>query len=454
MKMNIIDELRNKYATHEYMKQKLEDYIIQLPMLMSAMEEEYTRKQLKKHELEKKRDEFSSEFITSYSFFYIPQTEMYVEYVENYVPVTEDYIVHLIGTKLPKTLITSKHKIITTILKKIRENLFIQTTNSYTSKIIVPLLPFSKEQSKYFLTILGDFILNKRDNLVCYVDSSYKPFLKNLNQSLYLMLNKSFDIFKHKYYDHKYELCRVITGRYTECDSPPILNMIVAAVTLSTKYGNSDGLVQSLDQELIQKINILKTNTPETLIQLFLSYSLVKDTQSSIVYRDVYFLWKTFLRSKSLPFVVSQQNFKNTLTQLGILEGDSCDQWNTTEQTQLLKVKHFWDKYIVHDDEQSYDIQELVDIYNKQDKSTITVETMKEVLLVEYPTMIIEKNTILYIKCLLWNKQIDIEHSMALFKHSESYSTDKMYEFYCQYTKNHHTRTVSQEYFEKMIIHD
>ena len=175
---------------------------------------------------------------------------------------------------------------------------------------------------------------------------------------------------------------------------------------------------------------------------------------SSITYRDVYFLWKTFLRSKSLPFVVSQQNFKNTLTQLGILEGDSCDQWNTTEQTQLLKVKHFWDKYIVYDEEQSYDIQELVDIYNKQEKSTITVETMKEVLLVEYPTMIIEKNTILYIKCLLWNKQIDMEHSMALFKHSESYSTDKMYEFYCQYTKDHHTRTVTQEYFEKMIMHE
>lgn len=454
--MNVIDELREKYASHDYMKQKVEDYLIHLPLLMKTIEEEYDRRQIKKQELFKLRDEYITEFIKSFTFFYIPQTELYVEYIDQqYVTVTEDYIIHLIGTKLTKSLFASKHKIIPAILKRIKDNLFIQTSNSYITKMVIPLLPFQKERSKYFLTLLGDIILNKRDaSTICYLDNSYKPFLKSMNQNLYLMINKSIDIFKHKYYDHKYEMCRVITGTCTDFQPVPILHVIVAAVTLSVKYGGSEGFIaQSQDQEFVHGITLLKTNTPETLIQLFLSSMMIRDPMASIPYRDVYFLWKTFLRSHSLPFVVSQQNFKSSLLQqLGACDGDLLH-LSTTLQTHLLKFKHFWDNYMVQDDEQSYELQEIVDIYNKHEKATITIDIMKEVLMVEYPTIIIEKTNVMGIKCLLWNKNMEIENAMDMFKHTDINlpESDELYGIYCNYAKQQHKRVVTREYFDKVI---
>ena len=37
--MNIIDALREKYKHHEYMRQKVEDYVSNLPELMTTLEE-------------------------------------------------------------------------------------------------------------------------------------------------------------------------------------------------------------------------------------------------------------------------------------------------------------------------------------------------------------------------------------------------------------------------------
>ena len=60
--MNIIDSLRDKYKAHEYMKQKVEDYVANLPVLMSSLEEEYDKKQQKKQALLEKREEFITFF--------------------------------------------------------------------------------------------------------------------------------------------------------------------------------------------------------------------------------------------------------------------------------------------------------------------------------------------------------------------------------------------------------
>ena len=174
--------------------------------------------------------------------------------------------------------------------------------------------------------------------------------------------------------------------------------MIVAAVTYSTQYDNSDGF---LKQKNRNDILLLKQNTPESLVDMFLiSYTTRGGTMA---YKDVYFLWKTFLRSHFLPFVISQQNFKTILQQSGICEGDVC-QLTTTMQTNLLKFKHFWDKYMVLDEDYSYELQEIVDIFQKQERTTLTIESMKEVLSVEYPSVMMEGNTILYYKCMIWNK--------------------------------------------------
>ena len=124
--MNIMDALREKYKHHEYMKQKVEDYVTNLPVLMASLEEEYDKKQQKKQALLEKREEFITWFLSQYSFLYIPQTEVFVQYTDEYKVVHEDTILHLICSLLDKSLLSSKTKIISVLIKRIKENIFLQ----------------------------------------------------------------------------------------------------------------------------------------------------------------------------------------------------------------------------------------------------------------------------------------------------------------------------------------
>jgi hypothetical protein len=436
--MNIIDALRDKYKNHEYMKQKVEDYVSNLSVLMTSLEEEYDKKQQKKQVLLEKREEFITFFFSQYSFFYIPQTEVFVQHTLDYKVVNEDTILHLICSLLDKSLISSKTKIISVIIKRIKENLFLQSTNTYISQMIRNALPFPKEIASYFLVILGDVLLGK-NQCIFYIDVSYKPFLKSLHESFCFLLHKSLDVFKHKYYDHTYDLCRVIPGICKEYTPLLPLEVIVAAVTYSNKFESSDDF---LIQKQRHDVLLLKQNTPESLVKLFLDSYTTKG--GTMVYKDVYFLWKTFLRSKYLPFVVSQQNFKAILQQMGICEGEVC-QVTTTMQTNLLKFKHFWDKYMIADEEYSYDLQEVMDVFQKQERTTLTMESMKEVLSVEYPSVMIDGTTVMYFKCTIWNKNLDIDMAMNIC------TQDDKYAFYEHYTKLNHKKCATKEYFEKYI---
>lgn len=422
-----MEELREKYKGHPYMKQKLEEYILHLPRLMQTVEDEYYRKQQKRKEHLAKCEEFKQGFLSKFYFFYIPQTEIYIEYTDHYHRVSEDSIVQLICSSLDKTLISSKTKLVYSLLKKIKETLLIQCTNVFVAKKIRSTLPFSKDHSTYFLTILGDFILSKRENLVYFLDPSFKPLLKMIHQAFCMFLHKPLDLFKHKYHDHDYDVCRIVPGLYKETTIDPF-SLIVAACTYSSQHGSAESYLATTK---LSDVLILKKHNSEQLLQLFLS-SCTKPDTTSISYKDIYFLWKTFLKNHSLPFVISQQNFKTMLQQMKVCEGDMCQHLSSTMNTSHLKFKQFWDKYMIQDEEYWYDVQEIMELFQNQGNS-VRLEDIKEVLALDG----IEGDQIVNYKCTLWDKNMDIDMSL-----------EDTYESYVDYTKIHNKRCVTREYFD------
>lgn len=422
-----MEELREKYKDHPYMKQKLEEYILHLPRLMQTVEDEYNKKQQKRKEHAMKCEEFKQSFLSKYSFFYIPQTEIYIEYTDHYHRVSEDSIVQLICSSLDKTLASSKTKLVSALLKKIKESLLIQCTNVFVAKKVRSTLPFSKDHSTYFLTILGDFILSKKENLVYFLDTSFKPLLKMIHQAFCMFLHRPLDLFKHKYHDHGYDVCRIIPGIYKEVTIEPF-SLIVAACTYSSQHGSAEGYLATTK---LPEVLMLKEHTPEQLIHLFLS-SYTKQDNNSISYKDVYFLWKTFLKKRSLPFVISQLNFKAMLQQMKVCEGEMCPYLSSTMNTSHLKFKQFWDKYMVSDEDYWYDVQEIMELFQGQGNH-IKLEDIKEVLALDG----IEGDQILNYKCTLWDKNMDIDMSL-----------EDTYESYVEYTKFHHKRCATREYFD------
>jgi hypothetical protein len=74
-----------------------------------------------------------------------------------------------------------------------------------------------------------------------------------------------------------------------------------------------------------------------------------------------------------------------------------CLHHSPSSQADVLKIKHFWDTYVTIDDDNEYELEEIVQLYNAYEKSGISIEVLREVIQVEYPHISIgEANGILF----------------------------------------------------------
>jgi len=442
-----IDELRLKYANHPFILSKLEGYLQRLPVYLQTVEEEHVKKVAYQTEMAAKKDAFIKDFFSEYAFYYLSSTETFLQKTEEWKTVNEDYIIHLVCTSIPKELMFNQYKILHSILKKIRDtSLYTVQSCPYTSKMILQQLPFKKEYATYFLTIVGDIILNKKLNFIYYIDTSYKQFLKEFSQQMYILTNKTLnDVFRHKFHDHNYEQCRILKGKCFTFKKVSIFDTLVFAANLSNKYGSADHYVQQTP-EIQEDALFLCRHTPDTLIRSFLSTYLQETPEKHTSYKDVLFLWKIFLKKNSLPSVISLQNFKTTLTTFNICENELCLHHSPSSQADVLKIKHFWDTYVTVDEDNEYELDEMIQLYNAYEKSGISVDVLREVIQLEYPHISIHKNTIFNVSCSLWNKHCDLDIIEELCSHKGITNIEDMYEYYIHHPLKYY---VQKDYFHR-----
>jgi hypothetical protein len=381
--MEIISNLIEKYKENPYMNDKLTHYLINLPSFMQSIEDHHIKKTQQLQELTDKKEIYIKEFLSNHAIFYIPQTELFIEYIDsNYTILSDDDIAHYVLSELTDNdLKIWKYKIKKNIIKRLKENMFTASVPDVTTiKYVFQSFTMfnSKNHIKYFLTILGDCILGKKDTFVYFIDSSYKKVIRKFTEQIYAMTNKSvIDNFKYKFWDHKYDQCRMISGKCPELYKFPtkILNVISVATHLSTKYTNAEGfLLQCTDENFIQKTLFLNMNTPENIITMFIDDTMHKTGTTS--YKDFYFLWRSYLKQKELPLIISDTNFKTLLTTLNLYKDDMLP--FTSKQLYIQNVKLFLEKY--PDLEDQYDISELVDIYNKSQEFKITEDMLRDII--------------------------------------------------------------------------
>ena len=381
--MEIVSGLIEKYKENSYMNDKLIHYLMNLPSFMQSIEEHHIKKTQQLQELTDKKEIYIKEFLSNHAIFYIPQTELFIEYIDSdYTILSDDDIAHYVLSELTDNdLKIWKYKIKKNIIKRLKENLFTTSVPDVTTiKYVFQSLTMfnSKNHIKYFLTVLGDCILGKKDAFVYFIDSSYKKVIRKFTEQIYAMTNKSvIDNFKYKFWDHKYDQCRMISGKCPELYKFPtkILNVISVATHLSTKYTNAEGfLSQCTDENFIQKTLFLNMNTPENIITMFIDDTMHKTGTTS--YKDFYFLWRSYLKQKELPLIISDTNFKTLLTTLNLYKEDTLP--FTSKQLYIQNVKLFLEQY--PDLEDQYDVSELVDIYNKSHEFKITEEMLRDII--------------------------------------------------------------------------
>jgi len=474
-----------KYADDPYMFSKTHHYILNLlPNVLESIKQNHLERTARIVELAADQDVFIQSFLTNNQYFYMSTNEKFFYYDGmHYQYINDDDILYRILSSISRDrhLMSWKQKTKIHIMKRIREENHLlksipeSTTIQFVLDLFCPVFFTSRTQAKYFLTILGDNILKKQNQLIHFIHPKSKFFLREFNNaSLFSVGLGLSQTFRHKFHEHDYSNCRVL--KINDCITSEIvwrqvidhvLDILCVACHYSTRFSSSDEFVESHanDAELEEDVFFLKKSRPCDLVEVFmreyldltivnthddvdndsvdatniLSYStspqnffldeqMSNNTITQITWKNMQYLWKHFLDSKQLPALLYLGTLKTCLTEklsnFYKEEKDSfygiCCRFLPAVQTFL----QFWEETVVFDErETEFEIEELYILYrywcfiNDEPTKPITSKQILDVIHYFYPnTEVTQSKYIAKIRNILWDKHEDIQLAIHEYK--------------------------------------
>ena len=204
---NLIVKITQLYDKHKGSPKTIEKLSYYVEKQLPALLDKYNAQEKRRIFLEKESKRYINNFLSNeeYQYFYIKSTDTFIEYNGlDYKIIPEDNLWFKILNDITekKTLLEYKQKIKSKIIEYIKKkNLLnsIPETDTIQNMInfFTPILFSNKEKVKYFFSIIGDNILNKKINLGSdnnkWVLKEGSIFLKEkngkINQNIYLKKN-------------------------------------------------------------------------------------------------------------------------------------------------------------------------------------------------------------------------------------------------------------------------
>ena len=481
--------LIDNYKDNNLVLEKINEYLHkQLPKSLEL----FIERQNRKEELEKISKQYIDDFLDSQinQYFYIASKQLFIYYNgETYIKISEDTLWHTILSDLStkSELVPWKHKIKNQIVKKVKKEKSILSTIPESSTIqyiiqnLTPLLFKTKEEVKYFLSILGDAILRKQNNLTYFVTQESNHFLKMLNDHIDCNINIQYlnhcDI-KTKFFQHDFKLVRFLTFNASvkihTCWSHFLKKNILDIIAVSCHYSNvfksADNYIKKhCKQKKIQNsVLFLDKFNPETLVQKFIKQTLVKKKDVHTKWMDIYYLWKEYLIQDTNLTVhpLLMKDFKGILKNKLKYDAET-DRYLNITSPKLSYVKHFqmfWQETVTKGDDE-FELSEMLIIYLEwlqenelnEEKENIDEEKMK-FLINHFSSFKLEGKIIKNIKCSLWNKQEDMNEVINQLKidynfyQVEDMPIYKLYKDYCEKTlESKHQKICSKNYFTNYL---
>ena len=509
--VNVVKDLVLKYQNNPVIFDKLIHNIEQLPELLENTHTTIIERENRKNKLKSESELFIHKFLYNHKFYYHQTSELFFEYRNDnkYYLVKEDDVQHAILSTISsnKILMDWKHKLKVSILKKIKERDILSCIpESETIQKVIKQLCASvcttREKAKYFLTVLGDILL-KKCNCTYFITSKAKSFIKELSNSSCMLFGTQnlFNIFKIKYYEHKYSECRIIDIQehisldIWNYDSKQnnTLDLFCVAAYYSQRYDNADEFLinHCKDESLINHVFYLKDKDEDQIIDIFYSQNIEKSDDCSISWKNMQYLWKHFIDTEQLPNVVFSSHLKNKMIEKYSYDGHHDLFLDCTSKIlpAVSKFIQFWNESIeivgsssnmnnpedfdMEDlDVEELEIDELCSLFTHHQKCNITEKNVIDLIRHYFPDIIIEDDKyLLNIQCKLWNKKQDIIDIIKKYKgnkllhddkssdnsidndsddtiYSQEIPINELYQYYCK-CKNKFI--VSKRYFEKFI---
>lgn len=510
-----IDSLYELYKNDKYICNKLDNYICnQLPIMAKNIKQNHEDRAYRIEGLTHEKEQFVSQFLNDNQYFYCPSTEYFFFYDGlNYMMYSEDDILYHILSLIRKdnNLVSWTNRTKNNTMTKIKKNNILKSiperdTIQNVVDLFYPTIFANKYQVKYFLTIIGDSIFRKKQELVYLIHPKYKKFIRELNMSCQIYFGTGFSqCFKHKYYEHQYENCRmVLINDVIQNDSiwlPFILqnalNIICVATHYSTRYGCADNyalmcpdlahtfylkntsqheLVDLFIREYIHQTQVqngdsgLSGMSFESLISTSPSQSFMRfaNLTQFISWKNMQYLWKQFLCVKNLPSVIFQQTLKQMLIEkLKYNYVEEEDVFSGISSKYLPAIQNFlkfWNETMSEDaNEIDLKLGDLTILYKNWCKERyeggvlINESQILDFINYFYPDIEIENEKYIQkVKCALWDRQKDIYDELNNMKMPIT-----IYEAYKLYCKNigesnriNNTKKliVGKSYFDKFIF--
>lgn len=496
---DMLDILYEKYGNNDYIIKRIYNHIVNY--LPKTLENE-----LKMHEkrvsrsvfLNAEQQSFIQIFLSKNQYFYLQSSCYFYEYDnQNYTIINEDDIIYKLLSTISREriLMQWKYKTKFNIIRLIKErSLFSSIPDTATIQMVLNVLNpsffTSKTQTKYFLTIIGDAILKKNQNLIFLVNSKTKKLINEIcNIAHFSISNTTISnnfITKHHethLYDN-YRLLKINDSFSFELWKDVILkiglNLLCLATHYSNRYGNSDIFIEnsSSDEEFKLYVFYLKNNNQSKIIETFCaSYVQVVNSENAlkIEWKKMHFIWKQFLHQNSLPAIM-YSNILKTQLKLKYEYDDKTDSfYNVTSK--FLPVVYdfinFWEKTIQTNSDTNPEIDELevdeicvlfkcwIRQHNETSKTSgiINEDNVLKIIGHFFPDIeVVGDKYILNTKCVLWNKNKDIDNSMEQIKtrfkdkNERLLSFDESYNCYCRFIGEPvYKFIVSKKYFNKYL---
>ena len=510
-----IDQIYDLYKDDPFMISKTNHYITrQLPFVLENIKHNHLCNQQRIEDLNYEQEQFIYSFLNRNRYFYVSSSEKYFIYDGlHYTETNDEHMLYIILTAIrneqnPK-LLSWKDKTKVSLLKRIKETHLTQTipesqTIQMVFDLLYPTVFQNKKECKYFLSILGDNILKKNQQLIHFISPTIKTFLRECNQqSLSSFGNQCIQTFKTKCHDKHYENenkeCRLVRiqesckSEYLATLNPYILDILCVASHYSIRYKNSDVYIIDFcnEIEITDYIFKLTYTTPEILIEKFISeYLFVVDNDVSsekdkdkMNWQNMLYLWKQFLHTNQLPLTLFQSMLKPMLTQTHFSnyykpDGDYFIGIGSSQWPMIQTFIRYWNETMVDDEnEMELEIEEITNLFRywgetvrtyKWEVFSLTEYQILDVISYFFPRIQIDKYKYIYnIRSTLWDKSTDIQTALIQYKTviEETYCMRKtpiiisiydIYAFYCRLYSSKSPQQklflVSKTYFEKYLM--
>ena len=476
LSIDIINNLFDTY-TDDKLQNKIYSYLSNnlVNILCKLQNDEIEKKNI----LTKINDFIEDFFLEDNSYFYIQHNDTYIYYNDvKYQIIDEDEIILKLYDliKQEKEIKYHKQKISRDILKMMKEHKLEKsipesTTISYLNTFFIPNLLSLKTDMKYLYCIIGDSILDKKTNNIFYFNIESKDFFEILIDlfQYYFGMNLSLNI-KYKYHvEHDYNLCRILNFNIAVKNrdfwetflKDNIFNIYVVACYYSIRYGNSESYLKTLLPINKKNILFLKNNNEPKIINMFINKMLIKEDNKKIKFNNMYFLWKIFIKQQNIPNIMYKNEFYKLLENKITKENKSFLGYSSEYLSNIKYFQNFWGDTMVDNNGDELEINELYIIYREwcttkgYNNVDFGEDKMYDLINYFYLDVDIKDNKFILNKTnILWDKHTCIELGLEeRFKKQIQHkiSLNKLYKYYCSYSKEKNEKITSKNYFINTI---